>query len=139
MKKIMMTIVFLSTLQSLSFAQIRRAKTVNTNIPSDTTKKIIADTSKSTSKEMLKDMGLSREQMKQLKALKEEGKARKQAIDADTLLSKKERRQKLQQLKDEQLQKMQKFLTPEQMEKMKALLDERVKARLGEKGKGEKE
>jgi len=68
---------------------------------------------------MVKELGLSDQQQSQLKALHEDGRKQMQAIRNDSSLTKEQKKQKFQELRAQQHEKMNAILTPEQQAKMK--------------------
>ena len=77
-----------------------------------------------TTKEKIKikrELGLSKKQVKELKASHSDFKQQLQNIKTDSTLSQQERREALKDLHQQRQQKMDSVLTPEQQEKIKAL------------------
>jgi hypothetical protein len=71
-------------------------------------------------KKMMQDLELTKEQKVKMKEIQQAGKAKKEAIEADSKLSDTEKRTRLRALQQEQMQNMMKILDPAQREKMKA-------------------
>jgi protein CpxP len=70
---------------------------------------------------MKKELGLTKKQAAEIKASKKEYKEEKAKLDADTLLSARDKKRQLKTLKKEKKEKTDSLLTPEQKEKLKAL------------------
>lgn len=67
---------------------------------------------------VIKELGLSKEQMKQVRALQKDGKTKKAEIKANTQLSTEAKKQALKELAKGQLEKMKGILTEEQFKKL---------------------
>jgi hypothetical protein len=103
-----------------SFAQVQRKSS-----------KIAADTSNAVAerktakigsrKEQMKELDLTREQKVKLKEIRQTGKAKKAAIEADDKLSNDEKKTKLKELQKEQLTNTMSIMSEEQKEKMKTM------------------
>jgi Spy/CpxP family protein refolding chaperone len=81
-----------------------------------------------TTKEKIKikrELGLSKKQVKELKASNSDFKQQLQDIKTDSTLSQQERREALKNLQQQRRQKMDSVLTPAQQEKIKALRKEK--------------
>jgi Spy/CpxP family protein refolding chaperone len=125
MKKIISFLV-LSILLTSAFAQVKRNKPAKAIVDSavQSTPVISEEVSKSYRKDkraMMKELNLSRTQMKQLKGMRQDAKAQKEAIDNNTKLSDEERKQQLREFRVKQMKKMQEILTPEQINKLKEM------------------
>ncbi len=72
-----------------------------------------------------KELGLSKKQVKELKASNGDFKQQLQDIKSDSTLSQRERREALKDLHQRRQAKMDSVLTPEQKEKIKALRKEK--------------
>lgn len=111
----------------LSVAQVQR--TVTPSNPSDTIAKnsnIVANENMNR-KKMMAALDLTKEQKIKLKAIREDGKAKREAVENNDKLSDAERKMQLRSLQKEQLQNTMKILNEEQREKMKALQKEKRK------------
>jgi Spy/CpxP family protein refolding chaperone len=130
MKKITSIIIVGILFSTATFAQIQRSKpsksaTDSTIVATTPSTPVMADQAPQASRKdkraMMKELNLSRTQMKQLKGMRQDAKAQKDAIDGNTQLSDEERKAKLREFRKEQLKKMQQILTPEQIQKLKEM------------------
>jgi periplasmic protein CpxP/Spy len=87
-------------------------------------------------KEMMKDLNLSKEQMKAMRAAQQDAKAKMQALKAQENITVKEMKEKAKAIQEERKTKLKAILTPEQFAKLEAKMKEK---RGGRKNKGEKE
>ena len=82
---------------------------------------------RSEKKELLKELDLTKEQKSKLKEIRQDSKAKKEAIENNTRLSETEKKTQLHALQKEQAQKIQAILTDEQKEKFKTKRQEAMK------------
>jgi Spy/CpxP family protein refolding chaperone len=129
MKKIVSLITIGILFSTVGVAQIQRTKpskaatdsAVVTTPASPVMTDEMPQASRKDKRAMMKELNLSRTQMKQLKGMKQDGKAQKDAITNNTKLTDQERKQQLKELRVSQLKKMQQILTPEQITKLKEM------------------
>jgi Spy/CpxP family protein refolding chaperone len=130
MKKILSLIIVCTLFSTVTFAQIKRSKpsksaTDSTVVATPSSSPVMADempqASRKDKRVMMKEINLSRSQMKQLKEMRKSSKAQKEAIDGNTQINDDERKNKLREFRKEQLKKMQQILTPEQIQKLKEM------------------
>ncbi len=74
--------------------------------------------------EMSKELGLSATQQEQMKKIREDYSSQFQALRNDNSLTKDQKKDKMQDLRKAQMEKMKTVLTPEQMDKMKSFRKE---------------
>lgn len=113
-------------INSVSFSQIRRAKTVYPAADSSINTQPVAGNEKNSRKEMLKELNLTKEQQKQVRDIMQGLKTKRDAIQNDSTLSKADRRKKLMELRKEQADKILPILNEEQKEKWKAMRQENM-------------
>lgn len=118
-------ILLFSTL--ISFAQVERKPSPAK--PADSVSNSTAGnkTDKTSKKDLLKDLDLSKEQKIKLKDIRQAGKAKKEAIGNNSQLTEPEKKKQLRELQKEQAQQIQAILTGEQKEKFKAKRQEAMK------------
>ncbi|MBP6432701.1 MAG: hypothetical protein KA319_13125 [Ferruginibacter sp.] len=129
MKKIVSLITIGIFFSTVAFAQIKRTKpskavadsAIATTPASPVMAEEMPQASRKDKKAMMKELNLSRTQMKQLKEMRKSSKAQKEAIDGNNQISEEERKTKLKEFRKEQLKKMQQILTPEQITKLKEM------------------
>lgn len=85
-----------------------------------------------------KQVGLTEEQLAKMKALQKETSEKAQAIKKDASLTPEQRKAKLRALAEEHHKKQDAILTPQQKEKMKALMKAKAAERAGKEGEGKK-
>lgn len=124
------SVILLTLLLSTSFSQIRRIPSksqhqdsILTSLP--VSKEVEQD--QVTRKSLLKELNLTREQMIQLKSVREANQEKMEKINADSLLTEMQRKQKIRQFRNEQMQLIQSVLTDEQKQKYKQLISENMK------------
>jgi len=124
------SVILLTLLLSTSFSQIRRIPSksqhqdsILTSLP--VSKEVEQD--QVTRKSLLKELNLTREQMIQLKSVREANQEKMEKINADSLLTEMQRKQKIRQFRNEQMQLIQYVLTDEQKQKYKQLISENMK------------
>jgi Spy/CpxP family protein refolding chaperone len=129
MKKLLLLIIAAICLQGLLNAQIRRERPVKSAVDSTTTvdNKQNPGKEKNNRRQLMQDLNLSREQQKQMKEIMQGMRAKKEAIDLDTTLSKQARSQKMRALRQEQAAKILPILNDEQKEKWKVMRQEKMK------------
>ncbi len=113
--------IFLTGLSGLNAnAQIRRA--------TDSTQNVVSNPGKKTGRlETMSSLNLTKEQMSQVKEIRQNMKQQKEAINNDQSLNNEQKQSKLKDLRKEQQEKLNRILTSEQMEKLK---EERIKTRV---------
>lgn len=129
MKKIVSLITVGILFSTMTFAQIKRTKpskevtdsAISTTPSSPVMAEEMPQASRKDKREMMKELNLSRTQMKQLKEMRKSSKAQKEAIDGNTQLSDDERKKQMKMHRVEQLKKMQQILTPDQIQKLKEM------------------
>lgn len=129
MNKTLSLIVVATLFSTVTVAQIQRNKpsksvtdsaaTITPSFPAMVDE--APQASRKDKRAMMKELNLSRAQMKQLKEMRKTSKAQKDAIDGNTQLSEDERKSKLREFRKEQLKKIQQILTPEQIQKLKEM------------------
>ncbi len=120
MKKIVV-LSFVACLFVLSStAQVERAY-------ADSSKKEIRQkgAGKQEKREMMKELNLSREQMKQMRALKQETKAKMDDLKAQDKITMEEKKQKMKAIHEERKAKLKAILSTEQYAKLEAKLKEK--------------
>ena len=114
MKKIMLAL--LSLIISLAgFSQVKKDRSKM----SDSTKQSIKEVMKTKKGKKMAELNLSREQKKQVKEIKQNDDAAKNAILNDAALSEEQKKEKLKELRKARQEKIKTMLTPEQKEKLK--------------------
>ncbi len=113
--KVFFLILFISVGCNLQAQTKREQKELNT----DSTMVVTAP--KMTAKEMMRELHLSRQQLKQLRELKQSTKAKKDEIEANTQLSDSEKKESLKSMRKNQLQNMKNILTEAQFKKLMEL------------------
>lgn len=114
MKKIMLAL--LSLIISLAgFSQVKKDRSKM----SDSTKQTIKEVMKTKKGKKMAELNLSREQKKQVKEIKQNDDAAKNAILNDAALSEEQKKEKLKELRKARQEKIKTMLTPEQKEKLK--------------------
>lgn len=114
MKKIMLAL--LSLIISLAgFSQVKKDRSKM----SDSTKQAIKEVMKTKKGKKMAELNLSREQKKQVKEIKQNDDAAKNAILNDAALSEEQKKEKLKELRKARQEKIKTMLTPEQKEKLK--------------------
>jgi periplasmic protein CpxP/Spy len=76
-------------------------------------------------REMMKDLNLTRDQMKQMRALKQETKAKMEEVKALDKITADEKKAKMKAIQEERKTKLKAILTAEQFAKMEAKLKEK--------------
>jgi hypothetical protein len=76
-------------------------------------------------KEVAKELGLNKQQAKELKQSKKTAKGEIDAVKNDDKLTGKEKKEKMKAIKEREKENAKKVLTPEQQEKMKVLQEKR--------------
>lgn len=117
MKKTILLFILIGSSSGLD-AQIRRnpVNPVQTDTVLTETKPDAATASR---RQMIRELDLTREQMQKLKIIREESKARQEALENNTSLTEDERRRQLRAIQADLMQKNRQVLSAEQMEKMK--------------------
>lgn len=118
MKKISLLTALLISFY-LTHAQIRR-NPVSTAQTDTVLTKANEDDAAVSRRQMIRELGLTREQMEKLKVIREESKAQLEALENNTRLTEEERKRQLRAIQADILQKNSRVLSAEQMEKMKA-------------------
>lgn len=118
MKKQGLLLILLTTIALNSFSQIRR--TAVKPQADSTTSQNKASTPKNSRKEMMEELNLSIEQKQKMKEINQTGKATREAIEADSILSDADKKAKLRIFRREQYQKIKAILTEEQKLKFEA-------------------
>jgi periplasmic protein CpxP/Spy len=77
-------------------------------------------------REMMKDLNLSREQMKQMKTLRQETKAKMDDLKAQDKITAEEKKTKMKVIQEERRTKLKAILSAEQYAKMEAKLKEKI-------------
>jgi Spy/CpxP family protein refolding chaperone len=131
MKKITSLLVATILLITTTQAQIQRSKPVKSAADSvavtatDATPAMVNEMPEKASRKdkraMMKELNLSRTQLKQLKGMRQDAKAKKDAIESNTQLSEEEKKKQTKMVKLEQLKKMKEILSPEQIQKLKEM------------------
>ena len=105
----------------ISFAQIERktSRAKQTDSVGNTPVENTMD--KSSRKDMLKELNLTREQKIKLKEIRQTNMAKKEAIENSSQLSESEKKTQLRGLQKEQAQNIQAILTDEQKEKFRSI------------------
>lgn len=112
MKKIFAFIFLAGSLAINVNAQIRRA--------TDSTQNVVSNSGKRSERlETMSSLNLTKEQMKQLKELRRNMKQRRDTINDDQTLNDGLKQGKLKDLRQEQREKLNSILSPEQMEKLR--------------------
>ncbi len=114
MKKIMLALLSLI----ISFAGFSQVKKDRSKM-SDSTKQAIKEVMKTKKGKKMAELNLSREQKKQVKEIKQNDDAAKNAILNDAALSEEQKKEKLKELRKARQEKIKTMLTPEQKEKLK--------------------
>jgi periplasmic protein CpxP/Spy len=81
-------------------------------------------------REMMKELNLSRDQMKQMRALKQETKAKMEEVKTLDKITAEEKKTKMKAIQEERKTKLKAILSAEQFAKMEA----KVKEKMGKKG-----
>jgi Spy/CpxP family protein refolding chaperone len=82
---------------------------------------------KQAAKQMMRELNLSKDQTKEMKEVRQNTKAQREAIKNDATLTDEQKKEKVKALAKESGQKISKILTPEQLAKLKAMQAERRK------------
>jgi hypothetical protein len=132
MQKLIIAFSLLLTV-NLATAQVQRVKKVKAATDSTTlttspeaTPAPQAKANKQSRREMIKELGLSREQKVKFRDMQQSNKAKKEAIESDDKLSDTEKKQKLKALKVEQLKATMAILNDEQKEKLKKMRQDKM-------------
>jgi Spy/CpxP family protein refolding chaperone len=133
MQKLVM-IVLLVALALGGSAQIRR--TVKPKPVADSTAAAPAESPQMGRKALLQELNLSKEQKRKLRELMAKEKGRKQAIEADTLLTDQEKKQRLRAMRKQQFDGVEAILTPEQRTQWRQMMKEAVKQKRAGKQAG---
>lgn len=121
-----LVIFILSLFTITASAQIERlpviikADSTSTSVPNDK-----AD--KQSRKERFKELDLTKEQKSKLKEITQSNKAEKETIENNTQLSEQDKKKQLRELQKSQMQKILAILTPEQQEKFKQQVRDKLK------------
>ena len=115
--KMLLFLIF-TILTSFSFSQVQR-KTRPLGLKD--TVEVVKGSDEMDKKEMMRELNLTREQKIKMKEIRQSGKAKKETIDNDDTLTPEQKKEKLKELRKEQLQKVQAILTVEQREQMRAM------------------
>ena len=114
----MLLLLIFTILTSFSFSQVQR-KTRPLGLKD--TVEVVKGSDEMDKKEMMRELNLTREQKIKMKEIRQSGKAKKETIDNDDTLTPEQKKEKLKELRKEQLQKVQAILTVEQREQMRAM------------------
>lgn len=112
-------------------AQVQRKHTQPAGADSATAAKASVD--KMGRKDMLHELNLTKQQRLKMKALRQEGKAKMDAIKNDSKLSDSERTEKIKALKKEQMDGTMSVLNDEQKTKLKQMRKEKKGGKKGDK------
>jgi periplasmic protein CpxP/Spy len=104
----------------ISFAQVERKPAPAKQADSVAGNQVAAGADKASRKDLMKDLNLTRDQKIKLKEIRENGKAKKEAIENNSQLTEPEKKTRLRELQKEQAKSIQAILTDEQKEKFKA-------------------
>lgn len=118
MKKILALLLLCSVIVTAN-AQVQRKKTAVADSGAISTGKMAK--TKGGHKEMMKELNLSKVQKVKLKGMRQDGKAKMDAVQNDPKLSAEEKKTKLKELKKEQLQNTLSVLNDEQKTKFKKI------------------
>ena len=133
MKKLMIVLA-LSAVTGSAMAQLERARKPRT--ASDTTStgaRVNVKEDKQSRKEMMRELSLTKEQKGKFKEMQQGMKAKKEAIENDDKLSDTEKKEKLRELRKEQMKATGSILNDEQREKMKQMRKDKMKEMKGNK------
>lgn len=119
------TVLLLLFFTASGFSQIRRQSSLNIKTDSAGHQQLAA--AERGRRDVLKELDLTKEQKQRLKSIRENGQARRQLLEADTVLTDTERKQRLRALRRGQEDSVAKVLSPQQFEKFKALRQQQVK------------
>jgi hypothetical protein len=106
-------------------AQVQRKRAVLPVTDSTKTDAAVTKNDRQRKKEMFKELNLSKEQRVKLKGVKQDGKAKIDAIQNDATLSDAEKKEKMKELKKQQLTSTMALLNDEQKAKLKQMLKEK--------------
>jgi periplasmic protein CpxP/Spy len=125
MKKLIVFSLVACLFSLSSMAQVERAY-------ADSSKKSMRQrgAGKQDKREMMKELNLSRDQMKQMKTLRQETKAKMDELKAQDKITAEEKKQKMKAIQEERKTKLKAILSAEQYAKMEA----KVKEKIGKKG-----
>lgn len=129
MRKIFLSATFLLAI-TVTQAQVRRAG--RPAMAKDSTGAVTGmrgGADRQDRKEMMRELGLSKEQKLKFRDMQRDNKAKREAIENDEKLSDTERKEKLRALKLEQMKATDNILNDEQKEKMKKMRREKMKER----------
>jgi periplasmic protein CpxP/Spy len=129
MKKLLALSLVASMCVATATAQIERT------VATDSTKKEMRQKGEGRKEKiaMMKELGLNKDQMKQMRGVKQDTKAKIEALKAQQNLSEAERKTKIKAIREEAKGKYKLILTPEQFEKMQS----KLKEKMGKTGKAE--
>jgi len=116
MKKIIVGLLLVA-FANTTMAQIRREPSTSLNPAADTTQKI-------SKKEMMDELGLTKDQRVQWKQIHQNEKAQRDAIMANDSLNAEQKKQQLKSLRKDTNQNINAILTDEQRQKLQALKQE---------------
>ncbi|MEP7255570.1 MAG: hypothetical protein ABI666_07315 [Ferruginibacter sp.] len=105
----------------ISLAQIERKSSPAKQTDSVSNKPVENTMDKSSRKDMLKELNLTKEQKIKLKDIRQANMAKKEAIENNSQLSEPEKKTQLRGLQKEQAQNIQAVLSDEQKEKFKSI------------------
>jgi Spy/CpxP family protein refolding chaperone len=138
MKKLLFTVLGFVALNLVASAQLDREQNTNGTVSDSSMQRRGGNKGDRKAKmqkmkAMVKELGLSKEQMRQMKDLNISTKQQLQALKADQTLTKEQKKEKLVAVKTSREEKLKTILTPEQYAKLK----EKMKAN-GVERKGKK-
>lgn len=111
----------------ISFSQVERKPAPARQPDSVAPNQASVKTDKASRKDLMRDLDLTRDQKIKLKEIRENGKAKKEAIENNSQLTEPEKKTRLWELQKEQAKSIQAILTDEQKEKFKAKRREAMK------------
>ena len=133
MKKLMIVLA-LSAVTGSAMAQLERARKPKTASDTTSTGAAVAmKDDKQSQKDMIRELNLTKEQKGKFKEIRQNMKAKKEAIENDDKLSDTEKKEKLRELRKEQMKATDSILNEEQREKMKQMRKDKMKEMKGNK------